>query len=174
MRNWFSVRADKNEKRNIVGHIYIDSGIYASYSYYPLTWLRLAFLPLLLLTDLIFSEKECHLRKHKVVTYFAGYIAQIHDDLFEVVWYNRPVETERIWTNVCRPNWREFFPSYKHQPDYRCVTEEGDGVEYVPVSRAIKMTNLLPTKLTRKEFLEFTEQDEEHFRHNEYIKYTGM
>jgi len=175
MNKILCVRSEYSERRNIVGHIYNDIGLSSSYSYYPLAWLRLIFLPFLLLIDLMFHEKEFHLRKHVVATYFSGYIVQ-EGELFKVVWHPSPIRTQRTWTNLYRGSWKKFFPSYKMLADHSWTcTEEGDGVVYLPISRVLEELNgLHEAIMTREEFLAFTHQDEERFRYSEHIKYTGM
>jgi hypothetical protein len=169
------IRSECSERRKIVGHIYNDIGLYSSYSYYPLAWLRLIFSPFLFLFDLVCHEQEFHLRKHVVVTYFSGYIVQ-EGEVFKTVWHPSPIRTQRTWANLYRGTWKKFFPSYKRRADHSWTcTEEGDGVVYLPISRVLEELNgLHEVTMTREEFLNFTHQDEKHFQCSEYIKYTGM
>ena len=155
----------QGEERNIVAHIYIDKGLYASYSRYVLDFPRLFLFPLYLLGEL-FERGLFHFCRLETVTYFAGYIVQEDRLTFRTVWHKQPVMTKQTWRNIDRG---PFFPS-RRKADYTCwSTREGDAVAYIPVSEIGTEERII----CRDDFLSMTDQTEEEFRCNEDIKYTG-
>jgi len=169
-----NVRQSEGERRNIVAHIFIDEGPMFSYSRMIIDWPRVILAPLYLLGEILEPE-IFHFMRNEIVTNFAGYIVRIEqcgEESFVVVWYDSPSfrSARRVWRNILRSGWK-IFPNYVKEPEFSCwCTEEGDAVEYIPLSKM----GSVPDRLSRGEFFALTGQSDEGFRCSEYIKYTGM
>ena len=150
---------------NIVGYIYNEE---YSHSRLVINWIRVLLFPLVALISLL-DKDEFHIYKEEHVTYFSGIITG-DDDKF-IVKIHEDFSKRKVWTNLCSGlGILGFFPDYKKVPDYTCwIMREGDCVEYVALGN-IDMSKVV---LTRKEFLQLTNQTEAAFTLAEMVKYSG-